>query len=352
MSRLFKVVAVLFCIGLGAFWLPTLAQSPPPKQGDAVQDENRHASQRASDALKRIANLRAKLAKIEDETAVIEGRREEQKLEPGEAKKPEPKADVEQQIRRAKELAAERREALAALIAALREAPDPPIETDNLVILRMLQQPIETRGLQEKVKLKLAVELFSDMWHGLLPILVNRDAFLAEAKTADPVDVYEEEVSLPPYPKRMAMETALNYILAQVNRDDIQATYRIHQGYIEIVPVNYLAAKRLVRERVSARIPGRPLEKVLRDLSDETGLTIVLDPVIGKKSATSIDANFRNISLEDALVVVTEMAELKYVVLRDSIYVTLPGKVEAIEKEEKAREERRQAAKVKVVTAK
>jgi hypothetical protein len=352
MSRLCKVVAVLFCLGLGAFWLPTQAQSPPPKQGDEAQDENRHASQRARDALKHIANLRASLSKIEDEIAVLGGRREEQKDEPGEVKKPQPKEDVEQQIRRAKALDAERRETLAALIAALRNAPDPLVEADNLVIVRMLQQPIETREFQEKVKLKTALELFSDMWHGLLPILVNRDAFIAAGRNPDSPDTYEEEVSLPPVPKRMSMETALNTVLAQVHSDGIQATFRIRQGYVEIVPVSYLAAKRLVRERISARIQGRPLEKVLRDLSDETGLTIVLDPAIGKKSATSIDANFHNISLEDALVVVTEMAELKFVVLRDSVYVTLPGKVEAIEMEEKKREERRQTAKPKAVPAK
>jgi hypothetical protein len=351
MSRLCKVVAVLFCLGLGAFWLPTLAQTPPPKQGDVAQNENEHASRRAKDAFKRIAELRAKLSRIEEEIAVA-GRSAEYKAEPGEARKPESKAEIEKRLRRAEELQAERPALLAALIAALKEAPDPPIAEDNVILVRMLQQPFDTRGLQEKVKLKTALEILSDVWFGQLPILVHQSAFNAAGQSLDAPDIYEAEVSLPPVPRTMPMETALNIILAQVSHDDIQATFRIRQGYVEIVPVNYIAAKRLVRERISARIQERPLEKVLRDLSEETGLTIVLDPATGKKAVTSINAIFRNIALEDALVAVTEMAELKYVVLHDSIYVTLPSKVEAIEKEEKQREERRQAVKPKAVPAK
>jgi hypothetical protein len=353
MSRLFKIVAVLFCLGLGAFWLPTSAQTPTPKQSDVAQNENDAATKQARDALQRIADLRAKLWKIDEEIALAEdGPKEERKEEEKfEAKKPESKGDIERRLRRAKELRIERPTVFAAMFAALKDAPDPLNAEDNLVLMRMLQQPIDTKGLQEKVKLKMVLEYFSDMFQGRLPIIVNQSAFATEADSFE-LDVYESDVSLPPIPRRMSAETALNLILAQVERDQYRAVFRIRRGYVEIVPANFITAKRLLIERVSARVQERPVEYALRDLSEQTGLTINLDPAIGKKAATLINVHFRNIALEDALVTVTEMAELKYVVLRDSVYVTLPSKVEAIEKEEKKREERRQDVKVKVVPAK
>ena len=105
---------------------------------------------------------------------------------------------------------------------ALREATE---------INKLLQMPIETKGLQEKVKLKTALEYFSDKFGGKLPILVDRDAFADERAEAAP-DPYEEEVSLPPVPKTMIMSTALRLILAQVGKG--KATYLIRREFVEI----------------------------------------------------------------------------------------------------------------------
>ena len=97
-------------------------------------------------------------------------------------------------------------------------------------ISRLLQQVIDTKGLQEKVKLKTALEYFADKFGGKLPILVDREAFAdGQAEAADP---YEEEVSLPPVPARMAMSTALRLVLAQVGKG--KATYLIRRSFVEI----------------------------------------------------------------------------------------------------------------------
>jgi len=64
-----------------------------------------------------------------------------------------------------------------------------------------------------------------------LPILVDREAFAIELG-ADAPDPYEEEVSLPPVPAKMAMSLALKLVLAQVGKGN--ATYLIRRSYIEI----------------------------------------------------------------------------------------------------------------------
>jgi len=110
-------------------------------------------------------------------------------------------------------------------------------------IYKMLQTPIETKGLQDKVKLKTALELFSDMFQGNLPILVDKEAFLDGA--AEAPDVYEEEVSLPPVPKRMPMGTALRLILAQVGKG--KATYLIRRSFIEVTTTDRYLTDKVLR---------------------------------------------------------------------------------------------------------
>jgi hypothetical protein len=116
------------------------------------------------------------------------------------------------------------------------------IKTANK-LYKMLQTPIDTTGLQEKVKLKTALELFSDKFQGNLPILVDKDAFL-EGK-ADAPDVYEEEVQLPLVPKRMPMATALRLILAQVGGG--KATYLIRREFVEVTTTDRYITDKVLR---------------------------------------------------------------------------------------------------------
>jgi hypothetical protein len=81
---------------------------------------------------------------------------------------------------------------------------------------------------------------------------------------------------------------------------------------------------------------------VLADFSEISGLAINIDPGLGEKAATPIRASLRNTSVEDALVIVTEMADLKFVVLHHSVYVTTASKVKTLEEEERLRSKRRE----------
>jgi tetratricopeptide (TPR) repeat protein len=97
-------------------------------------------------------------------------------------------------------------------------------------IKRQLDKVIPTKALHEKVKLRTALEYFSDSVGGL-PILIDSEAFKLKLG-ADSPDPYEEEVQLPPVPARMQLNLALRLILSQVGKGE--ATYLIRREYVEI----------------------------------------------------------------------------------------------------------------------
>jgi hypothetical protein len=239
----------------------------------------------------------------------------------------------------------------AFLLPALSQGPDkakPPKERPattarekTLALMRMLKQPIETKKLQEKVTLKTALEHLSNQFGGKLVILVDKEGFAA-ALGADAPDPYEEEVVLPPHPAKMSLDTVLKMLLRQVAKGNGICVLRPNYGYIEIAPASSLTPEFPAEQRIVATdFVKRPLEEVLQELADETGVDIYLDPNIGDKAATPISATFRNATLEQVLVTVTEMARLKYVALERSAYVTTPKHAKVLEKEERIRREKR-----------
>jgi hypothetical protein len=295
-------------------WSSSLAGAAPVfGQAPSAQDSESH-----------IAELRAKLDKLDRQLA-----RDRQALANGDVKI----------LRRLHEMETDRMQTIVALINCLRDASPLSLHEQNTVLTRMLTTTIETKGLQEKVKLKTALEYFADKFGGRLPILIDRAAFgpIGEANTTDP---YEEDVSLPPAPTKMAMDVALRLVLAQVAKGE--ATFLVRRGYIEITSRKASAAVHyLYRPSILLTFKQQPLQEVLDHLSDETGIDIHLDPKVGDKAKAMISARFRNTTLEDALVTVTEMADLKFVVLERSIFVTTPERAVIMRKEEKERESQR-----------
>ena len=310
MSRPSVSVVALIFVGLGAFLLPALAQD---KQAEHKEDA------------KLIESLKKELANRFEQM-------ENMQLQHG--------IYVEQSTRRIRALE-------LTLKRAGAKAPKNEAEVNAVFasrsIIELLDEIIDTKGFQEKIKLKTALELIADKFAGRLPIIVDKEAFAAPAGEKEADDPYEEEVVLPPVPAKMVMSTALRLILSQVAKG--QATYVIRQHYIEIVPEKYTTAPYFLHQpMISVDYQKRPISEVLQDLSERTGVAINLDPQVGKKANTAIRVTLRNGSLEDALTPITEMAHLKYVVLHRSIYVTTRENAKVIENEEKMRRQRRESA--------
>jgi RNA polymerase sigma factor (sigma-70 family) len=211
---------------------------------------------------------------------------------------------------------------------------------ETLAFMRLLETPIDTKGFQEKAKLRHVLEVFSDMFQGELPILVDKGAFLAGA--ADDPDVYEEEVSLPPVPARMRMDLALRCIVAQVGKGE--ATYVVRGDFVEITTKEASrAVHSLPRLGIVGSYKKRPLVEVLQELSDKVWVVFNLDPNLEARLNTPTTVTFNNCSLEEALVTISEMATIGYVVLDHSIYITTPDRAKAMQQEEDSRRKKREA---------
>ena len=142
------------------------------------------------------------------------------------------------------------------------------------------------------------------------------------------------------------MSLALRLVLSQVAQGE--AAYIVRKDFIEIVPRQLTTAPYALRQTIAfATFDQRPLPEVLGQVAAEKCLAINIDPNVGKKGMTPISATFRNSSLEDMIVTVTEMAELKFVVLEHSVYVTTPEKAAVMRKEEEKRASERKELKIK-----
>jgi tetratricopeptide (TPR) repeat protein len=108
-------------------------------------------------------------------------------------------------------------------------------EADDLS--RLLDNTITTKDFQDggimslKEALSLLVDVVKrDFQQKELPILVDVEAFKAE--NPDAPDFYDTKVQFPPFPTRMAVKTALRFILSKV--DTRNATYVIRRNYVEV----------------------------------------------------------------------------------------------------------------------
>src|SRR5262249_38084445 len=92
--------------------------------------------------------------------------------------------------------------------------------------------------------------------------------------------------------------------------------------------------------KLSARVRGafekRPLAAILRDLADTMGVTIVIDNRARNMAAEEVSATFGNdTDLAGTLRVLTEMADLKVLLLDGTFYVTTQEHAETIRNEKR-----------------
>src|SRR5207248_6470561 len=78
----------------------------------------------------------------------------------------------------------------------------------------------------------------------------------------------------------------------------------------------------------------RPFHAALGALSEKTGTTILIDKRVGDKANAEVTAHLLNeIDLAGALRALTEMADLKVLVLDGAVFVTTPAHAETLRKE-------------------
>jgi RNA polymerase sigma factor (sigma-70 family) len=201
-------------------------------------------------------------------------------------------------------------------------APKPaaPLETSetNQKLWKSFDQVIDIVQPID-ASLKDVLEFFSDRFD--LKILVDITAF---ALCDPPVpEVENTRVKLPKLPS-VELRTTLELVLEPIGAKAI-----IKRGLVYIVPVGTVTATKddgplpssfLDRVRLVAK--ERPFADAIRELADQSGANIVIDPRTKDQAKVLINAQLQDAPLLSAVRVLADMVELKVVTMDNVIYVT------------------------------
>jgi len=189
-------------------------------------------------------------------------------------------------------------------------------------LLRRLREPMSTKDLQQPMTLKEALGVFYQTFQDKgaeLPILIDQQAF--KLANPDAPDLYETQVTFPPFPKQLTLAQALRLALTQV--PTANATYWVRDNVIEITTHEALSFERLKARVVLGQFTRQPAHSVITELSDQSGVTVVLDSRVEEKLNVPVTLTLRNnVSVHDALRTVADMAGLRLVELPTSFYIT------------------------------
>jgi hypothetical protein len=157
-----------------------------------------------------------------------------------------------------------------------------------------------------------------------LTILVDQEAFQS---IQNQPDVEALPVKLPRLVDAKLL-TDLRAICRQVNGD-----FYTKDDVLIVVPRAYIEGGGLFKQPVDVSFSKRPLADALAELSDLSGLSVVLDSSGQEDSKPVVTADFRNVPVQDAVRVLADMAGMKSVAMNNLLYVTSLEKAGKLEEE-------------------
>lgn len=159
--------------------------------------------------------------------------------------------------------------------------------------------------------LKEALAFFSDR-HGL-KIIVEPETFKEEG--------IQEAENQPVQMQRMdgiRLERWFLLLLKQANAD-----YFIDADGVIFVVQEKHVPQSLLSQKVTLHLDKKPLNEALRQLGEQTGLSIVLDEKrVGDKAKAAVTADLRSVKLDAALTILADLADLRTVLIDRAVYVT------------------------------
>jgi hypothetical protein len=198
-------------------------------------------------------------------------------------------------------------------------------EADALI--RLLDEPVELKELKDGPSF-LALQEWARARGKELPLFVDVKAFQEDNSLA----MIRGEIPPPKLlglPHRMRVGDLLQAIVAQFEEE---STILIRKSRVEITTKKAASRDNLLKQTFVASFDQQPLEVVLDDLADISGVSVIVDGRTKEKIRTAVTARFRNdVPLRDALRMVTESAELKLVILPGGLFVTTPSHAQMLQ---------------------
>ena len=202
-------------------------------------------------------------------------------------------------------------------------------------ILSNLQLEVASGNFANTMKfsevLALLRENLSDVGKEVL-FAVDEEGFKDEAPDAP--NVLEAEIRLKNLPAKTTVMHMLRHVVKQL---PVKSAFVIRAGKIEIVPLARTTKEYMFNQTFHVDFSDRKLDAALEELSELTGVSIVMDARAKQKAATTVTARFHDdVALQDAVRMLTDMAELKIVYLVTGMYITTPEHAKEMQKELKA----------------
>ncbi len=226
------------------------------------------------------------------------------------------------------------------------KANSPVGASTGLEIRDALSKNVEFNGVDDpRITLIEVLDKLTNVYHVTFDI--NERAFEAESLN----DIARTEVAnrSPLPPMKTTLERVLRKVLTRVPASS-GAVFLIRKDHIEITTRDAIRRELGLRKReptkpldddADANRPALPplvwedlnkvpLEKALSDIAANTGVNVVLDPRVEKKSSAEVTTTLRNVPVETAVEVLADMAGLSVVYRDNIVYVTTPENAERL----------------------
>jgi hypothetical protein len=199
-------------------------------------------------------------------------------------------------------------------------------------VLANLQTEIKLADLGPSIKLSEMLDYFGGHLKERgreVVFSVDEEAYRDEAPDAP--NVFDTNINLRGLPAKTSIQAALRYA---VQRLPIKSAFLVREGKVDIVPIARTAKEYMLNQTFYADFKQRPLDEALEELSDLTGVSIVMDARVKEKALTPVSARFHDdVAVQDAARMLADMADLKIVYLVTGIYVTTPDHAKEMQRE-------------------
>jgi len=183
-----------------------------------------------------------------------------------------------------------------------------------------LDQPV-TIEFDQNTPFREAMSYISERYG--MTIRIDLESFQADQNP----NVEATPVKLPRL-ANVQLVTGLRPILEQVRAD-----FYTKGDVLMVVPRRYIEAGSVFKHPVKVSFSKRPLAEALGELSDLSGVRVVLDSRGQKEDKLVVSADFRNVPVQDAVRDLADKAGMKSVVTENLLYVTSKKNADRLEKE-------------------
>jgi hypothetical protein len=200
-------------------------------------------------------------------------------------------------------------------------------------VLAVLDKMVDFAGLDDpKTTLIEALDQLSKVHR--VTFDVNERAFEAE----DVKDVRRAEIANPNAvpPMKVKLSTVLQKILDRVKVKS-GAAFFIRRDHVEITtPTAQRAELRLEKAGpmpplVHLTADRKPLDEALAIMADQAAVNVAFDPRVSDKATTPVTVHMMNTPIDAALFLLADMAELAFVRIDNTFYVTSPDRAARLE---------------------